>query len=333
MTGKGKGKGNGRRAAGFSLLELLLAAALGVLMTVAVVQLFVANTRGYAMHGGQARLQESARLALGFLAASARSAGYMGCGGAVSLADGLDGAWRGHPVRDMALPVAGVDDVGGAGEVSSWGLGSRQVKTGSDVVLFRRIEEVGHDLAQPFHATGKLRLASTFKPRRGGLAVLSGCGKLGVLGIEKIARNGRVTLAKAVEIEELLPKGVDYGGAKGPVASVVAPVTTEIYFVARSRFVNNRGERGWSLWRRTHRADEVVSGVDDLQVLYGVDATDDADIAPQRYVPAGGIAAGVVRSIRFTVTVSSVDAVTDSDEPLTRTISQTVAVRNRWAIQ
>ena len=325
-------KWNRRRAAGFSLLELLLAAALGVVMTVAVVQLFVANTRGYAMHGGHARLQESARLALGFLAASARSAGYLGCGGAVGVADGLDGAWRGHPVREVTVPVAGVDDVGGAGAVSGWGFGSRRLKTGSDVVLFRRVDDVGHDLAQPFDASGDLILASTFRPRSGELAVLSGCGKIGVLGIAKVARGGRVTLAKAVEIEALVPPGVVYGEASGPAATVVAPVATEIYFVARSRFINNRGERSWSLWRKTHRADEVVAGVDDLQVLYGIDATDDADLAPQRYLRADGIASGAVRSVRFTVTVSSIDAVTEADEPLTWTISQTVALRNRAAI-
>lgn len=318
-----------RRSAGFSLLELLLAAALGVLTTAVLAQLFVSNARATALQTGQARLQESARLALHFLADSARSAGYFGCGPA-NLADGLGGTWRGDPIHDITIPVAGADDVGHADEARSWGLGNRELKPGSDIVLFRRIEGLGHDLAQPFHAAGDLVLASSFRPEPGQLAVLSACGQLGVLGIETIARpGGRVTLAGSVDVDALAPAGYAYGDSAGPAATVLAPVVSEIYFVARGRFVNNRGEPTWSLWRRTGRADEVVSGIDDLQVLYGIDPTpNDAELAPRRYVTGDGIGAAVVRAFYFRVTASSVDAVGEADRPLAQTIAQTVALRN-----
>lgn len=320
-----------RRRAGFSLLELLLAAALGALTTAALAQLFVSNARASVLQTGQARLQESARLALHFLADSARSAGYFGCAPA-TLADGLGGTWRGDLAQDIARPVAGADDVGDAGDVRAWALGDRELKPGSDVVLFRRIEGRGHDLAQPFAADGELIIAGSFATVSGRLAVLSACGRLGVLGIESIARRGgRVALAAAVDVDALAPDGVAYGGPAGPAATVLAPVVSETYFIARSRFVNNRGEPGWSLWRKTRRANEVVSGVDDLQVLYGIDTTpDDADVTPVRYVAADGIGAGVVRSVWIRVTASSVDAVGEGDQPLEQTISQTVALRNPW---
>lgn len=319
-----------RRSAGFSLLELLLAAALGVLTTAALAQLFMSNARATVLQTGQARLQESARLALHFLAGSARSAGYFGCAPA-DLADGLGGTWRGHPIHDITTPVVGADDVGDADEARAWGLGNRELKPGSDIVHFRRIEGLGHDLAQPFHAAGELVIARSFRPERGQLAVLSACGQLGVLGIEAIARGGRVTLAGSVDVDALAPAGFAYGDSTGPAAAVLAPVVSETYFVARGRFVNNRGEPSWSLWRKTGRADEVVSGIDDLQVLYGVDPTpNDADVAPRRYVTGDGIGAGIVRAVYFRVTASSVDAVGEDDQPLAQTVSQTVAMRNPW---
>ena len=320
-----------RRQRGFTLLELLLAAALGALTTAAVAQLFVSNARASALQTGQARLQESARLALHFLTWSARSAGYLGCGPG-TLADGLGGTWRGDPTEDITMAVAGADDVGDRDDVSAWRLGDRELKPGSDIVLFRRIEGLGHDLAQPFDADGELIIASTFAPASGRLAVLSTCGQVGVLGIESIARrSGRVTLAASVDIEALAPTGFAYGDPAGPAATVLAPVVSETYFIARSRFVNNRGESGWSLWRKADRANEVVSGVDDLQVLYGVDTTpDDSNVAPVRYVAADRIGAGVVRSVWIRVTASSVDAVNEDDQPLEQTISQTVALRNPW---
>ena len=319
------------RHCGFSLLELLLAAALGALTTAAVAQLFVSNARASALQTGQARLQESARLALHFLADSARSAGYLGCGPG-TLADGLGGAWRGDLAQDLTMAVAGADNVADADDVSAWELGDRELKPGSDVVLFRRIEGLGHDLAQQFDADSELIIGSTFVAASGQLAVLSACGHLGVLGVESIARrSGRVALAAYVDIDALAPTGFAYGDSAGPAATVLAPVVSETYFIARSRFVNNRGEPGWSLWRKGDRANEVVAGVDDLQVLYGIDTTpNDADVAPTRYVTADGIGATVVRAVWIRITASSVDAVTEGDQPLEQTISQTVALRNPW---
>lgn len=322
---------NRRRQGGFSLLELLLAAALGALTTAAVAQLFVSNARASVLQTGQARLQESARFALHFLADSARSAGYFGCGPA-TLADGLAGTWRGDLAQDITTAVAGADNVGDANDVSAWELGDRELKPGSDVVVFRRIDGLGHDLAQQFDADSELTIASSFTPVSGQLAVLSACGQLGVLGIESIARrSGLVTLTESVDIEALVPEDFAYGDPGGPAATVLAPVVSETYFIGRSRFVNNRGEPGWALWRKAGRADEVVSGVDDLQVLYGIDTTpDDSDVAPVRYVTGDGIGASVVRAVWIRVTASSVDAVSDDDQPLERTISQTVALRNPW---
>ena len=319
---------NRRRQRGFSLLELLLAAAVGALTTAAVAQLFVSNARAAVLQTGQARLQESARLAMHFLAGSARSAGYLGCGHGM-LADGLGGTWRGDLTQDVTIAVAGADNVGDAEDVPAWRLEGRELKPGTDVVLFRRIEGLGYDIAQPFDADGELVVASTLAPASGQVAVLSACGRLGVLGIQSVARSGGVTLAASVDVDALAPTGFVYGDPAGPAATVLAEVVSEIYFVARGRFVDNRGERTWSLWRKAGRADEVVSGIDDLQVLYAIDPSPtDADPAPRRYVTGDRIGAGTVRAVYLRVTASSVDAVGDDDQPLAQTVSQTVALRN-----
>ena len=323
----------GRRgSSGFSLIELMLAAALGVLMTAAVTQLFMSNARGVALLKGQARLQESARHALHFLAGSARSAGYFGCGAASNLADSLGGTWRDNVMTDISNPIAAFDNVGDLRDVTDWDLGARQLRPGSDIVAFRRIEGRGYDLAQPFGATGELVVASAFRPNPARVAIIAGCGKAGLLRVQSIARaSGRVTLAAGVDVEVLVPEGVVYGAAAGPAATVLAPVVTEVYFVARSRWANNRGEPGWSLWRKTTRADEVVSGVEDLQLMFGIDTTpDDGMDTPQRYVRAEDIGLGTIRAVQMTVKVSSVDAVAEGNRKLMRTFSQTVAVRNRW---
>ena len=64
---------------GFSLVELMISLALGSIVTLGVIQLFVANSDTYTLLQGQSRMQESARFGLAFIGRSVRSAGYRGC--------------------------------------------------------------------------------------------------------------------------------------------------------------------------------------------------------------------------------------------------------------
>jgi type IV pilus assembly protein PilW len=66
-------------ARGFSLVELMIALALGSVVTAGVVQLFVANSETHNLLVGQSRMQESARFALDFIGRQVRQAGYRGC--------------------------------------------------------------------------------------------------------------------------------------------------------------------------------------------------------------------------------------------------------------
>ena len=67
------------RQKGLSLVELMVALTLGSVVTVGVVQLFVANSQTYKLLVGQSRMQESARFTLEFIGRAAHSAGYKGC--------------------------------------------------------------------------------------------------------------------------------------------------------------------------------------------------------------------------------------------------------------
>ena len=64
---------------GFSLVELMIALALGSMVTAGVVQLFAANSETHNLLVGQSRMQESGRFALDFISRDVRKAGYRGC--------------------------------------------------------------------------------------------------------------------------------------------------------------------------------------------------------------------------------------------------------------
>jgi type IV pilus assembly protein PilW len=68
-----------RRAAGLSLIEILVALAISALLVLGLVEVFAASRTAYQLSTGLARVQENGRFALDFLQRDIRMAGHMGC--------------------------------------------------------------------------------------------------------------------------------------------------------------------------------------------------------------------------------------------------------------
>lgn len=62
---------------GLSVVELLIALALGLLLMTGIIQVFIASRQTYATNEAMGRLQENGRFALDFIARNARNAGYV----------------------------------------------------------------------------------------------------------------------------------------------------------------------------------------------------------------------------------------------------------------
>src|SRR5690606_13022048 len=67
------------RMVGLSLVELMVALAIGLIVLAAVSTVFVNSKSSYTTQESSARLQENARFALQFIARHLRMAGYFGC--------------------------------------------------------------------------------------------------------------------------------------------------------------------------------------------------------------------------------------------------------------
>ena len=68
-----------RRQHGVTLVELMIALALGLLITVAMLKVYVDASGLYRFNEGLARVQENGRFALEFIRRDARVAGFWGC--------------------------------------------------------------------------------------------------------------------------------------------------------------------------------------------------------------------------------------------------------------
>ena len=357
------------RSKGFSLIELMLALTLGLIVTAGIVQLFVGNTQTNMLLTGQSRLQESARYALDFISRSARSAGYFGCDPGDNVFNTLNGSWNQIYEFNISVPIESYDYTGSTGTaLGDWtpsastlprmtgvgtsfntfingnGIELSDANPGSDILVLRRVQIPGSridSIVQPnaspvVEDNGNLGIAAN------DFAVISNCEQAALFRVTGVtAGAGNATLGRtsggggvfensaAATLSEI---GVAYGLSGDSQGTTVGRVVTDIYFVANGAGTNNRGDTPLSLWRKTAAAApvELVEGIVDLQVLFGVDTTPADDIdAPNQYLGSSLVnATDVIRTLRIQITASTIDVVTGNEQTVERTFSQTISLRN-----
>lgn len=135
----------------------------------------------------------------------------------------------------------------------------------------------------------------------------------------------------------------------------VSAIRTATFFIAPGAGINNIGDTPLSLWRKfgTDAPVEIVEGVEDLQIQFGVD--ENGDGVPNNYREPNLVNDNDywrVRTVRITITTNSVDdvggtstpthgcihnggqqacidGVEDFDGLIRRSFSQTIQIRNR----
>ena len=351
-----------KRATGFSLIELMLALALGLVVTAGIVQLFVGNNRTNQLITGQSRLQESARYALDFLSRSVRNGGFYGCDPEsdkiyntlnanfdqafeVDLTEpvlGFDGTNTGNGIGDWSPSLARLPGAtAGTAIIPGNGIDISTLVPLTDILVvrqqiapgFRIAQQIGPNDAPVIEDDGNVDIEA------GDYAVISNCEQAAVFKVTAVTGGADLTLERSTGTgiydnragESLSKQGISYGNSVDSQGSVVAKINSEIFFVADSANQNNRGDTITSLWRKTgtDAPVELVEGISDLQVLFGIDVSpNDTELSANRYVPYGAVGNNRVRSIRISIEANTVDVVSDSPEPISRTFSQTISVRN-----
>jgi type IV pilus assembly protein PilW len=356
-----------RRSKGFSLIELIIALGLGVVVTAGIVTLFVGNNETYSLLNNQARLQENARYALDFVSRSARSAGYFGCDPEpTKIYNSLNGAWTQLFEFNISTPIQAFNGINNGTGVNDWlpaltplpretggatvnafingnGIVTANLRPLTDVLVLRHVEAPGAPIAQIVQASDN----PVVNVPAGGLTfgvddfvAINNCEQASVFRVTALAVAGATaTLTRGTggaiyqnaPAKNLSEQGVPYGEATNAQGSAVGRVLTDIYFIAAGAGTNNRGATPWSLWRKVSEDPpvELVEGVEDLQVLFGIDTTPTNNVASaNRYVTFDQVGANPIRSLRVTLTSNSVDVVPDTGQPLRRTFSQTISFRN-----
>ncbi|MFP6809273.1 MAG: PilW family protein [Pseudomonadales bacterium] len=338
---------------GLSLIEVMIALALGSVITVGVVQLFVANSETHRLMMGQSRMQESARFSLDFIGRSIRQAGYRGCFSSNDdlpntfvvdpLIDkppyeydlqfgvqGFDGTLLGwNPGLDIlpqttsagvdtnvysSLVLVAADSTQGAGN----GIDIAAIVPGTDVITLRNMDQ--QDIEARLNDLLGATAPIVVNQPSGGLnllvdhlAVIHDCEKAMIFRVTSISTSGGLTTIGHDTGDtddfknDFFTLAVKNSFFKD--ASVTA-IESHTYYIAPGLGENSQGDTPLSLWRKSNlfAPIELVEGVEDLQILYGVST--DGNATPNLYIAASpGLNWKQVTTIRITVIVNSIDDV------------------------
>jgi len=266
---------------------------------------------------------------------------------------GFDGTGAGNTLVDWTPSLATLPRTQGGSSfntvIAGNGVDVASLVPGTDILAVRYMLAPGEQLAQAAAKDDDPVIEDDGDNpfQAGDFALISDCEQAALFRITSVGNTaGGITLGRGTGVGiyenangtagELSGIGVNYGGqssggASSNGAAVVAEVITDIYFVADGAGTNNRGTTTSALWRKrgSDAPVELVEGISDMQVLYGIDTTlSDNQASANQYVTFGGVGNNVVRSVRVTVQANTIDVVSDSAEPIARSFTQTISIRN-----
>ncbi|MCP4392547.1 MAG: hypothetical protein GY802_29925 [Gammaproteobacteria bacterium] len=327
------------KQSGISLVEIMVAVVISLFLLAGIVQVYVGNRATFSFTNALAEVQENGRFALDIISQDLRLAAEWGCVEFDS--SDADNAKRFNNTLSAGT-VPGYDSnvhdfVGEDGISGTNNLGLN----GSDTLTIRGGKPGQANVESPFYAdtSNKLTTNAINTIGVGDIVLVGRCGSNDLL-IDAQADILRVTAT--LPITGNSQRELTFATAKSQRFENDAALI-ELQTVNYSIANGASGEP--ALFRRefTNAAQELVEGIQDMQILYGVD--DDGDDFPNQYMSSGAVADfDDVVSVRIMLLVRSIDdfitedpqtftfngaQTTAGDRRIRQVFSATIALRNR----
>ncbi|WP_394752198.1 PilW family protein [Crenothrix sp.] len=340
---------------GFTMVELMVAMAIGVFFLNGILQIFSSSRQIYRVQENLARLQENGRFAIDFISQDVRMAGYWGCSPKVPSMARLSNPGFFHKLEPTvegfeAMPSkTWLPDLPSVFPKS----GFDQVLEGSDILVIRKLDAQGFSVINHGSAAANLQLAATSDQleeagiTKGSLVIATDCTSAEAFQVTNTGNPLEHVIAAPPETvtEATTPRNKYDHLTKAYQNAKVHAVKVISYYVA----TNANNEK--LLYRRANGAVssddlQLVDGVEQMQVLYGVD-TADADLSPNYYVNADDVNKNKnwdkVIAVRISLLLATLDdnvtahplpyffdgeKKTPEDRKIRRVFTSTIALRN-----
>ena len=259
------------RQQGLSLVELMIALAIGAALIGGMIQIFSSNNAAFRTQQSVSRMQENARFAFHFISRELRQVGYRGCAGQA-------------PQNQLDLPAGSDDEFlfdfgrsihGWAGDNTPTELdfGGHTPKDDSDVVLIRRagIEQVETQDGSPASDISDIELTTPHELEGGDILTISDCQEVTTFQVSD-ASSGSASLDASGSMDPG-NTGTGLGHTFGNGSHISRTLVTRFWIAD-----NPDGEP--ALYRKVNKedAEELVPGVERMVLEYGVDDDKQFDI-------------------------------------------------------
>jgi type IV pilus assembly protein PilW len=320
---------------GMSLLELLIAIAIGAMLLASAISLLVNNNRISRTQNESSRVQENVRYATHRLINDISMSGYVGCpGNANPIFNKVTGVELTRFNTTTANYIEGFENAAGAWQPSGQATNIVAV-AGTDGITVRNLSGRNFAIEEPYQNTSDDPLYFTLGSNidEGDIISISDCVATTIF---------RVTATNEMdsdgdgsdELQVLHAIGPDPDGntratlgdpddEDRPYNSPNAGMRT---FESNQYYIGT-GDRGPGLFRN---GTELVEGVSDMQILYGVN-TDNANEmgTADSYVNANAVANwDNVVSVKITLTFNIMDRDFTNNAPVPFVYTNTIRIRN-----
>lgn len=328
---------------GMTLVEIMIALAISTILLTGVIQIFISSKQSYLLLDANSRVQENGRFTIDYLASDLRMTGFTGCyrGTAASVENILNDQTNFN--WDLANPLEGNEWTGAGWAPALDAAIAGQVLENTDVLITRSMDTDGISLVSPFSNSAQLFVdPANNNINDGDILMVTDCDSASMFQVTNQQVTGGGTLVNIVHSNAVMSPGnagsllANSYGADAELARFV----TNVYYIGTGA----SGEP--ALFRQrlagnALQAQELVEGVENMQILYGEDL--DGDNIANRYVTADNANMANVTSVRVSLLLRSTDNVTSApqtytyegtditatDRRIRRVFTTTIKLRNR----
>ena len=333
------------RQAGISMVEILIALVISVFLLGGIVQVYLANKSTYRFTEALARVQENGRFATEFMVQDLRLAGFFGCAlfdpeDPENIVNNLDPDGDGYDPSLHDFVIRGVIEGTEADGLN-----------GSDSVTLRGSKPGHLSVVEPFAVSKSAAIFINENDivQPNDIVMVSNCRGADIFQVTNTTMSGAANKMSVVHnTGENSPGNFNPDNCNGANAHCLSQAYGADAALFRMQSVTYSIAPGASgepaLWRSENGVNlELVEGVEELQMLYGLD-TDDDDY-PNQFVTIDNVANTFdIVAVRIMLMVRSDDelvaednqvytfngnTVTAADRRLRQEFSTTVALRNR----
>lgn len=288
------------KAAGLSLIELMIALLIGTLLVLGLVQVFAASRTAYQLSEGMARAQENGRFAMDYLQRDIRMAGHFGCVNDQSHLQ-MPGQLVSHfapavEPLNFAVSVQGYNATGTApggvvtlgAAAAGWApalpllIAGLNPLPGSDIIVLRYLREEGVPVTGINAAGTEVQVATSRwnAITSGGVAnpVLFGIADCSYADVFATGGFGVAGPLTTVAVDPSVGVSSRYT-AQPAGQTMLFRAESLVYYVAAG------AGGGPALWRArfnglTYDSEELVEGIENLQFMFGLDREGDLSTKP-----------------------------------------------------